>query len=360
MDQPPSPPPTGSLPLRSITPTIDVYIKLAQYPVLTERIRVRMREELFRRGIIDQESFEREVKEKAIESQRREGLHDPFGQEQTNIWQKRKGRIRDFQTDAYFANNLSITLLDQIIEELRQIQPGHGNSIELTFNPEIAPWEMLFRQGELYESLPPAELESVKHHLEEIKVVLIKGMISDQLRFIAVAKKMFSIDDLRRIYRRRIGGGKIGGKSAGMTLAWKILRQPPPDGELDLRELVEIPESFFIGSEVIYDFRLMNNLEWVMNQKYKTLEEIRAEYLAIVEAHLRGEFSSDVVEQLQIVLERMGDDPLIVRSSSLLEDNFGFAFAGKYQSYFCANQGTPAENLKDLMDAIKRVYASTV
>ncbi len=356
----PLPPSAGSVPPRSITPTIDVYIKLAQYPVLAERIRVRMREELFRRGIIDQETFEREVKEKAIESQRREGVHDPFYQEQTNIWQKRKSRVRDFQTDAYFANNLSIPLLDQIIDELRQAQPGHTSSIELTFNPEISPWEVLFRQGELYESLPPAEQESVKHHLEEIKVVLIKGMISDQLRFIAVAKRMFGIEDLRRIYRRRIGGGKIGGKSAGMTLAWKILRQPPPEGEPDLRELVEIPDSFFIGSEVIYDFRLMNNLEWVMNQKYKTLDEIRVEYPGIVEAHLRGAFSSDVVEQLQVVLDKMGDDPIIVRSSSLLEDNFGFAFAGKYQSYFCANQGTRDENLTALLNAIKRVYASTV
>lgn len=356
----PLPPSAGSVPPRSITPTIDVYIKLAQYPVLAERIRVRMREELFRRGIIDQETFEREVKEKAIESQRREGVHDPFYQEQTNIWQKRKSRVRDFQTDAYFANNLSIPLLDQIIDELRQAQPGHTSSIELTFNPEISPWEVLFRQGELYESLPPAEQESVKHHLEEIKVVLIKGMISDQLRFIAVAKRMFGIEDLRRIYRRRIGGGKIGGKSAGMTLAWKILRQQPPEGEPDLRELVEIPDSFFIGSEVIYDFRLMNNLEWVMNQKYKTLDEIRVEYPGIVEAHLRGAFSSDVVEQLQVVLDKMGDDPIIVRSSSLLEDNFGFAFAGKYQSYFCANQGTRDENLTALLNAIKRVYASTV
>ena len=60
--------------------------------------------------------------------------------------------------------------------------------------------------------------------------MLIKGMISDQLRFIGVAKKVFSIADLRRIYRRRIGSGKIGGKSAGMILAWKILQQTPPDG----------------------------------------------------------------------------------------------------------------------------------
>ncbi len=72
--------------------------------------------------------------------------------------------------------------------------------------------------------MPPQERELVEHHLEEIKVVLIKRMISDQLPYIGVAKKMFEIADLRRIYRRRIGAGKIGGKSAGLLLAWKILR----------------------------------------------------------------------------------------------------------------------------------------
>jgi hypothetical protein len=103
----------STAPLRSPTPAIDIYIKLAQYPILSDQIRLRMREELFRRGIINQEEFEREVKEKSIESQRREGLHDPFGQEEAHIWQKRKEQVRDYQTDAYFANNLGSTLLDQ-------------------------------------------------------------------------------------------------------------------------------------------------------------------------------------------------------------------------------------------------------
>ncbi|MCK4472042.1 MAG: phosphoenolpyruvate synthase, partial [Anaerolineae bacterium] len=52
--------------------------------------------------------------------------------------------------------------------------------------------------------------------------------------------------------------------------------------------------------------------------------------------------------------------PLIVRSSSLLEDNFGFSFAGKYDSFFCPNQGTLEENLAALTDAIARVYASVL
>ena len=219
----------SNTPLRSITPTIDVYIKLAQYPILADKIRARMREELFQRGIVNQADFEHEIQELAIESQRREGVSEPYTQEETGKWELRKERIREVHTDAYFANNLGIALLEQIIGETLSNQPAQSGTIELTFNPEIAPWEVLFRQGEVYEALPEPELKLVQHHLEEIKVVLIKRMISDQLPFIAVAKNVLSIADLRRVYRRLIGGGKIGGKAAGIILAWKILRQQDPE-----------------------------------------------------------------------------------------------------------------------------------
>ena len=348
------------LPLRSVTPAIDIYIKLAQFPILSDTIRKKMRRELFRRGIIAKEVFEKEVREKAIESQLREGLRDPFFEEDANIWQERKARIRDYQTDSYFANNLGTVLLNQIISEVMETQAKVSTTTALTFNPEIAPWELLFKQGEIYEAMPPEDRGKARHHLEEIKVVLIKRMISDQLPFIAIAKKVFQIADLRRIYRRRIGRGKIGGKSAGMALAWKILQEAAPESGWDSGNQVSIPESFFIGSEVIYDFRLMNNLDHLMNQKYRPLEEIRADHEAVVEAHLQGEFPEEIVERLRKVLVKMGDSPLIVRSSSLLEDNFGYSFAGKYQSFFCPNQGSSQENLHDLLNAIRRVYASSL
>jgi hypothetical protein len=49
-----------------------------------------------------------------------------------------------------------------------------------------------------------------------------------------------------------------------------------------------------------------------------------------------------------------------VRSSSLLEDNFGTAFAGKYESIFLPNQGRIDQNLEALTRAIARIYASTL
>lgn len=347
-------------PLRSTTSTIDIYIKLAQYPILADQIRERMREEIFSRGIVAEEKFEEEVERLAIESQRREGLYDPYAQEPGHVWARRQARIRAMHTDFYFAYNLPHDLFDQIIQEVRSAQPTPQELYALAFNPELAPWRLLFRQGEIYERRAPPEREKVHHHLEEIKVVLIKGMISDQLRYIGVAKKVFTIADLRQIYQRRIGSGKIGGKAAGMSLAWKILQQRDPELGPDISQQVAIPDSYFLGTDVVYEFRRRNNMDHVMNQKYRPLEEIRAEYPRIIDDHLQGTFPTSIVEQLREVLRHLGDAPVIVRSSSLLEDNFGHSFAGKYESYFCPNQAGEEENLQNLLDAIKRIYASSL
>ncbi|GJM42149.1 MAG: hypothetical protein DHS20C20_24310 [Ardenticatenaceae bacterium] len=349
--------PTG--PLRTTTPTIDVYIKLAQYPILCDRIRLRMREELFRRGIVNKTNFEQEVKDLAIESQRREGLNNPTVQEDEGTWQRRLDTIRDLHTDSYFANNLGSTLLEQLIGEVLNNQNKPAKAVDLTFNPEIAPWALLFEQGELYDALPPPELEKVKHHLEEIKVVLIKRLLSDQLTFIRVAKHIFSIKDLNWIYERLIGSGKIGGKAGGMLLAWHILERANHDLGPDIAEQVTIPDTFFIGSEIIYEFLLHNKLERFVNQKYLSIADMQSQYPEIVACCLTGKLPNYILEQLRDTLTRLNRRPFVVRSSSLLEDNLDHAFAGKYTSVFCPNQGTPSENFEALLDAIRRVYAST-
>ena len=347
-------------PLRSVTPAIDIYIKLAQYPILAAQIRVAMRQELFQRGIISQSEFEQIVRTQATDSQRREGLGESLGLEEAGIWQRRKDRVRDYLTDAYFANNLGSGPLSRLIDEALRNLPSADRSAALNFNPELAPWELLFRQGEIYEAIPKPERQKIKHHLEEIKVVLIKRLISDQLPFIGVARKSFTIADLRHIYRNRIGSGKIGGKAAGMLLARRILVKKDPELGPDISDAIRIPDSYFVGTDVIYDFRLINKLTHFMNQKYRPLDEIRDMYPKIVEAHLQGEFPENIVEQLREMLNLLGDSPIVVRSSSLLEDSFGFSFAGKYETVFCANQGTEEENLNALLDAIRLVYASTL
>ena len=200
--------------IRAVTPIIDIYIRLAQYPILADRVRDRMRQELFRSGIVHPDSFEREVRDLALLSQRREGLGDPYFEETADAWQLRLERIRDTHTDVLFADNLGIARLDLLLEEVLSSRPAPSDMLPISFNPEIAPWEMLFQQGEIYERMPPEELARHHHHLEEIKVVLIKRLMSAQLPFIGVAKLVLSIGDLLRIHCNDIGTGRICGESA--------------------------------------------------------------------------------------------------------------------------------------------------
>ncbi|MCA9981434.1 MAG: hypothetical protein KDD89_11385, partial [Anaerolineales bacterium] len=126
-----------SSPLRSKTATIDIYIKLAQYPILADKIRAQMREELFRRGIVAEQKFEAEVRQRAIESQKREGLYDPFNHEPASLWQKRKARIRDFHTDFYFANNFPTSQFDELVLEVLNTQPRSESQVELGLVLEV-------------------------------------------------------------------------------------------------------------------------------------------------------------------------------------------------------------------------------
>jgi hypothetical protein len=75
---------------------------------------------------------------------------------------------------------------------------------------------------------------------------------------------------------------------------------------------------------------------------------------------LEGRFPDEIVEQFRSVLDYYGQAPIIVRSSSLQEDSFGNAFAGKYRSEFCANQGSTDARLQAFMRAVKLVYASAL
>ena len=104
-----------TLPASSADKALRVYLALAQYPVLSTPIRARMRRELVDRGIVTPEAFEADVKEKAIQSQIREGLHNPYEEETDEVWEKRLHRVRDAMTDFYFGYNLLHEDFERII-----------------------------------------------------------------------------------------------------------------------------------------------------------------------------------------------------------------------------------------------------
>ena len=180
-------------------------------------------------------------------------------------------------------------------------------------------------------------------------------MMTRDSRMREMVKKHFTPEDYFAVRDHMIGTGMIGGKACGMLLARAIIRNREPD----IDEVLEPHDSFYVGSDVYYTYIVDNNL-WDYRVRQRTDEE----YFSLAEefaGRLRsGTFSDGMREQFVRIIEYYGQDPYIVRSSSILEDGFGNAFAGKYESVFCVNRGELSDRLDEFEKAIKTVYASSM
>jgi pyruvate,water dikinase len=220
-----------------------------------------------------------------------------------------------------------------------------------------APWESVYAklaQHRAADRVPPETMPEVA----ALKQEFVRMMIGGRPEFEQLAVRYFSLDDLFRIRDRLIGSGRIGGKAAGMLLARRILARY--EGDIDFGEVLEGHDDFYVGSDVFFTFLVNNDLFRLRLRLMSNPELSWEEFEDVERRFLAGEFPPEVVAQFRNMLDYYGQAPIIVRSSSLLEDSFGSAFAGKYRSEFCANQCHPEERLAVFLHAAKRVYASTL
>lgn len=171
----------------------------------------------------------------------------------------------------------------------------------------------------------------------------------------ALIQKHFKPEDFFYVRNRMIGTGMIGGKTCGMLLARKIIENKRPD----LFDLLEPHDSWFIGSDVYYSYIVENGF-WDLRVRQRMEENYFSLAKPFSDCLLSGSFSKELEDRFCHLLEYYGQDPIVVRSSSILEDGFGNAFAGKYESIFCANTGTLEERLEEFENAIRQVYASSM
>ncbi len=184
---------------------------------------------------------------------------------------------------------------------------------------------------------------------------LLRMMITRDKRVISLASRYLELPDILAIRKRMIGSGLIGGKSLGMLLARSILCTT----EALWRERLETHDSFYIGSDVFYTYLVRNGC-WRVRRSQRSPTSFLDGAEEAQQRILTGTFPQAIREQFVAMLAYFGQSPIIVRSSSLLEDGFGNAFTGKYESVFCPNQGSPEERLEALCAAVRRVYASTM
>lgn len=328
--------------------TYRMFSKLMRYPDLMDSIRELFLSALAERKITTREKIENE----ALERLTTEGKNP----DKENLYEYTGVLI-----DLYFASFFSESEIENYINLARkQDRFKHLNRI---VNMERATSTEIKQSLKTFCDIPMGDLYISPNEAEGVRVALISHFISNQLPFIGISKHYITIRDIDELvdnmYWNRRRPGKIGGKAAGMFLAYKILVPKLTDADSEIDRYVRIPESYYFSSGIFSDFLDFNNLEQFHSQKYKTREKIEAEYKNISELFKRSSFPPDTVEDFRKFLEKVGEHPLILRSSSFLEDNFGYAFSGKYDSYFVANQGDIQTRLNEFIWGLKQVHMST-
>jgi len=228
-------------------------------------------------------------------------------------------------------------------------QPQVGSAARV-----IDMWDRVFFQAQ--DALArQARGEALFLETDELFERLLRMMVTRDARLLRLAKRHLKLSDLLEIRKRMLGTGPIGGKSVGMILARAILR----DRDDRWQSLLETHDSFYIGCDVFYTYLVRNDC-WRLRQGQRDPHRYLENAAEARERILAGSFPDFIRNQFVEMLEYFGQAPIVVRSSSLLEDAFGNAFAGKYESVFCVNQGTPEERLEAFEIAVRRVFASAM
>lgn len=148
----------------------------------------------------------------------------------------------------------------------------------------------------------------------------------------------------------KVGSGSLGGKGRGLAFMHKLLSQTRIDSE-NLE--VVIPQTVVLASDNFEQFLEENGLRNLVREVHAMTDP------QILDAFRRGRIPADLRQELAGLLQTM-NDPLAVRSSSILEDSVYQPFAGVYTTVMLPNNHPSLDiRLAQLIEAIKVVYAST-
>jgi len=331
---------------------------LAEHPQKVERIFRQLLISLHTRGIVTLDQITDEARKLAGRTPPSAVVNPNEPADQRFDKQAREALQR--LTRTYVCRHLTCLQVEDAVNLVHKRDEAESLA-DVVSLPSVS-FRMLVQRLRRFCALPIGDTQLDPSEMFSIRVALARHLISDDLKFIGIAKRNLHVRDYDDLVQRIIGSdthiGRIGGKAGGMLLAYRIVAAAGLDAGPDLP--VAIPDSFYLRSDVIEQFLELNRLTNYQSQKYKDIEDIRNEYPLIRGVFRNADFPVEIVHQLRGLLQELNTCPLIIRSSSLLEDRFGSAFSGKYASIFVPNQGPLEVRLRALLGAIGEVYASTL
>ncbi|MBI4773432.1 MAG: hypothetical protein HY788_04490 [Deltaproteobacteria bacterium] len=325
-----------------------MFQKMAQYPHLLDEMREIFLTSLTERGIINEETIQLESRQKIQQSHQEEASPELL-REYTNAL-----------IDLYFASHFNDTEIEDYINLARKRDRfRHLNTI---LNTEDATSAAIHQALKEFCVIPEGHLFIPPNEAEVVRVALISRFISGQLPFVGIAKKHLTTRDIYDVVEHSVWNeslsGKVGGKAAGMLLAYRVILPRFEAGDPDIEKHVILPKSYYFNSGILSDFIEYNDLHDCYSVKYKPQETLEKTYHEQEAKFEEASFPPSVMDQFRVFLETVGEIPLILRSSSRLEDSPGNAFSGKYQSVFITNQGALEDRLKGFVRGLKQVLLS--
>jgi hypothetical protein len=333
----------GLSPIKGYT----LFRKIARWPELLPQMRSAFLEVLVARKVIDGESLAALVGERM----RADGVAED---------EQNRAEYTEAIIDLLFANTLAPEEAENWINLVRK--RDKCQELGRVVAGEHATSGSIWKALREFCDIPKGELYISREEAEGIRVSLLSHYISGQLPFIGIAKNHVTIRDIDAVLGHTIGAvsypGKLGGKAAGMIVAEKILLPILSRKDPDFEKYIAVPDTWYISSGVFSDFIDRNHFYFFHTHKYRDRETIEAEYQRVEGLFEKASFPPDVMEDFRVLIAEIGEQPIIVRSSSHLEDSFGLAFSGKYQSVFLANQGGSETRLAAFLRGVKTVLAS--
>ncbi len=191
-------------------------------------------------------------------------------------------------------------------------------------------------------------------------VELAHRFLTSDEHLISMVQDNLEIQDFVPLMEKIIGSessrGHVGGKGAGLFIAQQILKRASASDPL--LQGIKTPRTWYVAADQLLDFLHYNHLEELNAYKYNSPLHLRMTYGDVVGKIKSAKLPPHTEQLLSLLLDDLRDTPIIVRSSSLLEDSTSATFSGKYKSLFLPNQGPKQQRLAELTDAILEVYSS--
>jgi hypothetical protein len=324
-----------------------LFRQIARYPELLPQMRSTFLDVLVERGVIARESFA--------------GIVERYmAADGVPVTDASRAEYSDSIIDLLFASILTPEEVENRVNLVRK--RDRCQELGRVVSGEHASAEAIWRALREFCDIPKGELYISREEAEGIRVALLSHYISSQLPFIGIAKNHVTIRDIDTVLGHTIGHvtypGKLGGKAAGMIVAQKILLPILSERDADFEKYISVPDTWYVSSGVMSDFIDRNHFYGFHTHKYRDRDAIDEEFKLVGGMFEKAAFPPDVVEEFRTLIRQIGEDPIIVRSSSYLEDSFGLAFSGKYQSIFLPNQGSEDQRLSAFIRGVKTVLAS--